>query len=118
MALTRNFKTVIAVLSLIILIAPYSSFAGEGINKAGEVTGVTVGNMVFVPVKVAIMGFAAPVALLSLIGSLGDTEQAKAIWKDSTDQPYFISPKLARKSVGRRPDLNADWDPARDDTEE
>ncbi len=60
------------------------------------------------------MAFAAPVAVISWLGSFGDTKQVKAIWKDTTDKPYFISTQEARKAIGERPDLTADWDPARD----
>ncbi len=109
-----SLRTLVIVFFMIVIMSPTYLHAGEGVNKAGEITGVTVGNLIFVPLKVAIMGFAAPVAVISWLGSLGDTKQVKAIWKDSTDTPYFISPKEARKAIGKRPDLTAEWNPTRD----
>ena len=109
-----KLRSLLVVFFLIALLYPTYLHAGEAIEKAGVATGVTVGNLVFVPVKVALVVFAAPVAVISWLGSLGDTQQVKAIWKDTTDRPYFISPQQARKAIGQRPDLTADWDPARD----
>ena len=109
-----KFSSLLAVFFLIALLSPIYLHAGEAIDKAGVTTGVTVGNIVFVPVKVALVAFAVPVAVISWLGSLGDTQQVKAIWKDTTDRPYFISPQVARKAIGQRPDLTADWDPAPD----
>ena len=114
MTIKAIFKSHILALSMVALITPASLFAGETVDRAGEAIGLTAGNAMFVPVKMAVMGLAAPLTAISWIASLGDTEQAKAIWKDSTDQPYFISPKEARKAIGQRPDLKADWNPARD----
>ncbi len=112
-----NLRSLVVVFLMIAIMSPAHLHAAEAVNKAGEITGVTVGNLVFVPVKVAIMGFAAPVAVISWLGSLGDTKQVKAIWKDLTDTPYFISPKEASRAIGRRPDPTAEWNPTRDHEE-
>ncbi len=109
----KKFRSLLVVFFLIALLSPSYLHAGEAIKKAGVATGVTVGNVVFVPVKVALMAFAAPVAAISWLGSLGDTQQVKEIWKNTTERPYFISPETARKAIGQRPDLTAEWDPAR-----
>ena len=114
MAHFMKLRPLLVVFFLIALLSPIYLHAGEAVEKAGVATGVTVGNLVFLPVKLSLMAFTAPVAVISWLGSLGDTEQVKAIWKDSMDKPYFISPKEARKAIGQRPDLTADWDPARD----
>jgi hypothetical protein len=114
MAQFIKLRSLLVVFFLIVLLSPTYLHAGEAVKKAGVATGVTVGNLLFVPVKVALMVSAAPMAVISWLGSLGDTQQVKAIWKDTTDKPYFISPETARKAIGQRPDLTADWDPARD----
>ena len=107
-------RSLLVVFFLIAILSPTYLHAEDAIKKAGVATGVTVGNLVFVPVKVSMMVFAAPVAVISWLGSLGDTQQVKAIWKDTTDRPYFISPKEARRAIGQRPDLTAEWNSARD----
>ncbi len=108
------FRLLLAAFLLIAILSPTYLHAGEAIDKAGMGLGVTVGNMIFVPVKVALVGFAAPVAVISWLGSLGDTQQVKEIWKNTMVMPYFISPEEARKAIGERPDLTAEWNPARD----
>ncbi len=109
-----KLRSLLVVFFIIALLSPIYLHAGEAVKKAGVATGVTVGNLVFVPVKVSMVLFAAPVAVISWLGSLGDTKQVKAIWNDTVDKPYFISRETARKAIGQRPDLTADWDPARD----
>jgi len=117
MAHCAKLRLLLAVFFLIAILSPTFLHAGEAIDKAGVATGVTVGNLIFVPVKVVLVGFAAPVAVISWLGSLGDTQQVKEIWKNTTEMPYFISPEKARKAIGKRPDLTAEWNPARDHRE-
>ena len=107
-------RLLLAAFFLMVFLSPTCLHAEGGIDKAGVTTGVTIGNMVFVPLKVVLVGFAAPVAVISWLGSLGDTQQVKEIWKNTTEMPYFISPAQARKAIGERPDLTAEWNPARD----
>ena len=85
-----SLRTLVIVFFMIVIMSPTYLHAGEGVNKAGEITGVTVGNLIFVPLKVAIMGFAAPVAVISWLGSLGDTKQVKAIWKTRRIRPTLF----------------------------
>ena len=117
MAQFLKLRFLLIVFFVIALLSPTYLHAGEAVEKAGVATGVTVGNLVFVPVKLSLMAFAAPVAVISWLGSFGDTQQVKAIWKGTTEKPYFISREAARKAIGERPDLTADWDPVRDDGE-
>ena len=112
-----KLRSLLVVFFLIAILSPTYLHAEEAIEKAGVALGVTVGNMIFVPLKVVLVGFAAPVAVISWLGSLGDTQQVKEIWKNTTEGPYFISPDQARKAIGQRPDLTAEWNPARDDGE-
>ena len=99
-----KLRSLLAVFFLIAILSPTYLHAEGGIKKAGVATGVTVGNMIFVPLKVVLVGFAAPVAVISWLGSLGDTQQAKEIWKNTMERPYFISLETARKAIGERPD--------------
>ena len=112
-----KLRSLLVVFSLIAILSPTFLHAGEAIDKAGVGLGVAVGNTVFVPVKVVLMGFAAHVAVISWLASLGDTQQVKEIWKNTTEMPYFISPEEARRAIGERPDLTAEWNPARDHRE-
>jgi len=114
MAHCAKLRLLLPVFFLIAILSPTYLHAEGGIDKAGVGLGVTVGNMVFVPLKVVLVGFAAPVAVISWLGSLGDTQQVKEIWQSTTERPYFISPDQARKAIGERPDLTAEWNPARD----
>ncbi len=113
MAHCTKLRSLLGVFFLIAILSPTYLHAEGGIDKAGVTTGVTVGNMVFVPLKVVLVGFAVPVAVITWLGSLGDTQQVKEIWKSTTEMPYFISPEEARKAIGERPDLTAEWNPAR-----
>ncbi len=109
-----KLRSLLVVFFLIAILSPTYLHAEEAIEKAGVALGVTVGNMIFVPLKVVLVGFAAPVAVISWLGSLGDTQQVKEIWTNTTKMPYFISPEAARKAIGERPDLTAEWNVARD----
>ncbi len=104
MAHCAKFRLLPAAFFLIVFLSPTYLHAEGGIDKAGVITGVTVGNMIFVPLKVVLVGFAAPVAVISWLGSLGDTRQAKEIWKNTVERPYFISLEAAGKAIGEMPD--------------
>ena len=79
--------------------------AEEVIEKAGVITGVTIGNTIVVPLKAASMLLGALSGALSVIVTGGDTEVAKQVWRDSLEGPYVVTPELARMSVGQRPEL-------------
>lgn len=114
MAHCAKFRLLLAAFFLMVFLSPTYLHAEGGIDKAAVTTGVTIGNMVFVPLKVVLVSFAVPVAVIAWLGSLGDTQQVKEIWKNTTKMPYFISPEEARKAIGERPDLTAEWNSARD----
>jgi hypothetical protein len=44
---------------------------------------------------------------LSFVLTGGDTEVTQQMWRDSTADPYLITPEIARKAIGRRPELSA-----------
>ena len=75
------------------------------IETAGVATGVTVGNTIVVPVKAATMLIGALSGALSFIVTGGNAELTQQIWRDTSQGPYLVTPELARKSIGRRPEL-------------
>lgn len=79
--------------------------AEDVIEKAGVATGVTVGNTIAVPLKAVTMVIGALSGALSFVVTGGDTEVTKQVWRDTFAEPYIITPELARKAVGQRPEL-------------
>ena len=75
------------------------------IETAGVATGVTVGNTIIVPFKAASMLIGAVSGALSFIVTGGNAELTQQIWRDTAQGPYLVTPELARKSIGRRPEL-------------
>ena len=86
-------------------IAPAHLQAEDAIEKAGVVTGVTVGNTIAVPLKAVTMTIGALSGVLSFIVTGGNTELTQQIWRDTFEGPYVVTPELARRSVGQRPEL-------------
>ena len=89
--------------------------AEDAIEKAGVAVGVSVGNMVFVPAKVISTSMGLFFGALSFVLTGGDTEVAQQMWRDSTAEPYLITPELARKAIGRRPELSETNEQAKPD---
>jgi hypothetical protein len=79
--------------------------AEDGIEKTGVVVGVTAGNMVFIPAKAISTSMGLFFGALSFVLTGGDTEVAQQMWRYSTADPYLITPDLARKAIGERPEL-------------
>jgi hypothetical protein len=42
---------------------------------------------------------------LSFVLTGGNADLTRQIWRDTTEGPYFITPELARKAIGHRPEL-------------
>ena len=102
----RKTKLAAAVVLLTLTtIAPAHLQAEDVIEKAGVATGVTLGNTIAVPLKAVSMVIGALSGALSFIVTGGDTEVTKQVWRDTFDEPYMITPELARKAVGQRPEL-------------
>jgi hypothetical protein len=36
----------------------------------------------------------------------GNADLTRQIWRDTTEGPYLITPQLARKAIGQRPELS------------
>jgi hypothetical protein len=81
-------------------------WAEDNIEKAGVITGVTAGNMWFVPLKVMAVSMGALSGALSFVLTGGDDEVTRQVWRDTLQGPYFITPELAKKAIGVRPELN------------
>ena len=79
--------------------------AEDGIEKAGVVIGTTVGNMVVIPAKAISTSVGLFFGALSFLLTGGDTEVTQQMWGYSTADPYLITPDLARKAIGERPEL-------------
>jgi hypothetical protein len=80
--------------------------AAEKIEKAGVAVASTVGNLLFVPLKAMSASVGVLTSALSFVVTGGDEELSSQIWKDTLQGPYVITPELARKAVGERPELD------------
>jgi hypothetical protein len=79
--------------------------AEDTIEKAGVAVGVSVGNMVFLPAKAISTSVGLFFGALSFVLTGGGTEVTYQMWRYSTADPYLITPDLARKAIGERPEL-------------
>jgi hypothetical protein len=108
-AMTKRIKTGFATCALattLIGTAPFLLRAEDTIEKVGVAVGVSVGNMVFLPAKAISTSMGLFFGALSFVLTGGDTEVAQQMWRYSTEDPYLITPEVARKAIGRRPDLS------------
>jgi len=104
MITTRRF--LLAALVLMLMgIFPDSLRAEDGVEKAGVAVGVTAGNMWVIPIKAITVTVGVLSGALSYIVTGGNTDLTQQIWQDTTEGPYLITPEFARKSIGRRPEL-------------
>lgn len=92
--------------ALILALCPMSLQAADPIEAAGMGVGLTAGNAVFVPLKSISVGWGLVAGGLSFVLSGGNADLTKQIWSDVTEGPYLITPEVARKAVGERPELN------------
>jgi hypothetical protein len=82
--------------------------AEEKLEKAGAAAGLTVGNVLFVPIKAVSAAMGAITGALSFVLMGGDDEVTKQVWRDTLSGPYVITPELAKKAIGERPELKID----------
>jgi hypothetical protein len=85
--------------------APAPLHAEDAIEKAGVMTGVTAGNMWFLPIKAISVGWGAIAGALSYVVTLGNADLTQQIWRDTSEGPYVITPEVARMGIGQRPEL-------------
>src|SRR3972149_4551567 len=93
-------------LLIIILLSPLPLFAESSQETVGVGVGLTAGNMWFLPIKAISVVMGLTGGVLSYVVTGGDTEVARQMWQDTTAGPYLITPDLARKSIGERPELS------------
>jgi len=91
----------------IVALLPQTPRAEDNIEKAGVAVGVSAGNMWFLPIKAIVISVGAISGTLSYLVTGGNAELTQQIWRDTMNEPYIITPELARTAVGRRPELEA-----------
>ncbi len=94
-----------ALLSTLTAFSPAPVQAQEPVETAGVAVGVTAGNMWFLPIKAISVTVGALSGALSYVVTGGNLELTRQIWQDTSEPPYLITPELASKSVGYRPEL-------------
>jgi hypothetical protein len=94
-----------ALVLMLVGIFPASLRAEDGVEKAGVAVGLTAGNLWVLPIKAISVTVGALSGALSYVVTGGNTELTRQIWQDTTEGPYLITPELARKSIGQRPEL-------------
>ena len=101
-----NRKPLAIALLTIALLSPLPLFAESSQETVGVGVGLTAGNMWFLPIKAISVVMGLTGGVLSYVVTGGDTEVARQMWQDTTAGPYLITPDLARKSIGERPELS------------
>lgn len=86
-------------------LAPGTLRAQNNTEKAGVAVGVSAGNMWFLPIKAISVTIGALSGALSYVVTGGNKELTEQIWRDTTNDPYLITPELARKGIGERPEI-------------
>jgi hypothetical protein len=103
--ITAGFATFAFAVALIGA-APALLRAEDTIEKAGVAVGVSAGNMIFLPAKVISTSMGLFFGALSFVLTGGDTEVTQQMWRYSTADPYLITGEVARKAIGKRPELS------------
>jgi hypothetical protein len=104
----RHIRTRWTLLTFAILVAGSLTSglrAEDTIEQAGVALGVSVGNMIFLPAKAISTSVGLFFGALSFVLTGGGTEVTHQMWRYSTADPYLITPDLARKAIGERPEL-------------
>ena len=105
---TIRFKSCVMTAALLWFTAGLSPSvlkAQDPIEIAAIDVGVTAGNLVFLPAKAISVSMGLVSGALSYLLTGGNAELTKQIWQDTTQGPYLITPELARKAIGQRPEL-------------
>ena len=103
--ITRNQLTIAVIALSLTNLSPALLRAEDTIEKAGVATGVSAGNMWFLPIKAITMTIGALSGALSFVVTGGNTELTQQIWQDTSQGPYIITPDVARTAIGKRPEL-------------
>ena len=105
----HKIKAPLAMATLIITTACATTLparADDPVEKAGVAVGLTAGNMVAIPAKAISVVMGAVFGAASFVLTGGNAELTKQIWRDTTQGPYLITPEVAKKAVGERPELD------------
>ena len=97
-------KFLFAALLLCSLLTPPALFADDFLEDVGVGVGVVAGNLIYVPLKITIMVFAVPQGVFSWLLPGGNDQLAEQFLDDVMEEPYFITPELARFAIGERPE--------------
>lgn len=103
--ITRKQLTIAVMALFLTSLSPALLRAEDMIEKAGVATGVSAGNMWFLPIKAITMTIGALSGALSFVVTGGNTELTQQIWQDTSQGPYIITPDVARTAIGQRPEL-------------
>ena len=99
-------KPLAITLLIITLLSPLPLFAESSQETVGIGVGLTAGNMWFLPIKAISVVMGLTGGALSYVLTGGDAELTRQMWQDTIAGPYLITPDLARKSIGERPELS------------
>ena len=103
--ITRK-QLIVAVMALYFSgVSPVLLRAEDVIEKAGIATGVSAGNIFFLPIKAISLSMGAITGALSFVVTGGNAELTQQIWRDTQQGPYVITPQVARMAVGQRPEI-------------
>jgi hypothetical protein len=99
-------KNLLAAMAMVTAICFSSSNANaeDAIETAGVAIGVTLGNVLFLPIKAISVTMGAVSGAFSYVVT-GNADLTKQIWRDTSEGPYVITPEVAHTSVGQRPEL-------------
>jgi hypothetical protein len=101
-------KVKVAAISLLFVLGTLTpSFvrADDAIEKPGVAVGLTIGNAFFLPMKAVSVSMGLISGAASLLFT-GNPALSNQIWTDTLHGPYVITPELAKKAVGERPELD------------
>lgn len=101
-----KFRISAAVIFMVLLNGVFATGprAEDVIETAGIATGVSGGNLVLLPAKAVSVSMGIITGALSFLLT-GNPDLGKQIWRDTTEGPYVITPQLAKRAVGDRPEL-------------
>jgi hypothetical protein len=104
--LSNASKVAVALALILTSFAPTAAQAEDTIEQAGATVGVTAGNLWFIPAKAVSVANGILTGALSFVVTGGNFDLTKQIWQDTTEPPYLITPEVARKGIGERPELS------------
>jgi hypothetical protein len=99
---SRN-KFRFAVIGIVLLCAAPVR-AEDTIEKSGTTAGLTIGNVLVAPMKAISVSMGVISGALSLLLT-GNADLSRQIWRDTVQGPYVITPEVAKKAIGERPEL-------------